>query len=266
VIVKHHNDLERKSDTAVFFGCGPSINDITRDDWKVLKKYDAWAINFFLYHDFIVPDFYYRGCGKHKNDDEFFHVFRDHWIEKREGPYENTKFLTNVSSMKRAARLNTDEVFLIHLYRSWRPALRLVNHLRGQYNFDEFEMVVLEKSLEMFKIMKDKVYFYGRATLCFLLVLMYQMGYKEIIIYGNDLNSKRYFWSDRDRKEIHWEWCKQTKLGKANKEEGHHPNNPSILTFVPWFNENYMNNRIFVGSKKTLLYDDVPYKSIEELK
>jgi hypothetical protein len=263
MIFRHHNELERKSDTAIFFGCGPSINDITEDDWEVLKKYDSWAVNFFLYHTFIVPDFYYRGCGK---SDEFFEKFKDHWNDKREGPYENTKFITRSDHRNKIKKMNLNEVYIVYLYSSWKPAKRLVNRLRGQYNFDEFEMAVLEKALEMFKIMKDEVYFYGRATLCFLLVLMYQMGYKEIILYGNDLNSKRYFWSDRDRKEIHWEWCKQTKSCKASKKKGRHPNNPSILTFVPWFNKKYMNNRIFVGSKKTLLFPDVPYKSIEELK
>jgi len=43
---RHHNELKRTSDTALFFGCGPSINDITKDDWEVLKKYDVWAVNF----------------------------------------------------------------------------------------------------------------------------------------------------------------------------------------------------------------------------
>jgi hypothetical protein len=266
MIFRHHNKLERKSDTAIFFGCGPSINDITEDDYEVMKQYDKWAVNFFIYHDFIIPDFYYRGCGKSGKKDEFFHVFEDIWNKKKKGPYENTKFLADLRSKECISTLNTDEVFLIHLYRSWRSALKLVKHLRGQRSFDEFEMLILEKALEMFKIMKNKVHFYGRATLCFLLVLMYQMGYKEIILYGNDLDSKMYFWSDRDREEVHWQWTNQTKTTKAGKKEGHHPNNPSILIFVPWFNENYMNNRIFVGSKKTLLYDDVPYKSIEELK
>jgi hypothetical protein len=266
VILRHHNELERMSDTALFFGCGPSINDITVNDWNILKQYDTWAVNFFIYHDFIIPNFYYRSCGKYGSQDEFFHKFREIWNEKRKGSYENTKFITNLNSKKCISNLDADEVYLVASYESWKSALRIMNPKRGRYSFSEFEEKVHQVMLSDFKIMKDKVYFYGRASLCLLLVLMYQMGYKEIILYGNDLKSKDYFWSDRPKSTIHWQWAKQTKSSKASKKAGPHPNIISIKTFVPWFNENYMNNRIFVGSRRTLLYDDVPYKAIEEFK
>jgi hypothetical protein len=262
VIERHHNELERKSDTAIFFGCGPSINDITEDDWGVLKKYDSWAINFFLYHDFIVPDFYYRGCGK---TDKFFDKFKDHWNNKREGPYKDTKFITKADHKGKISRMNIDEVYIVRLHHSWKQALRSVGE-RALGSIGNYEQLLHKHALANFRILDNSIYFYGRATLCFILVLMYQMGYKEIIIYGNDLNSKLYFWSDRDRKDIHWQWAKQTLKCKARKKSGPHPNIISVTTFIPWFNEKYMNNRIFVGSKKTLLFPDMPYKSIEELK
>jgi len=259
---RHHNELKKMSDTALFFGCGPSINDITKDDWEVLKKYDVWAVNFFLYHDFIVPDFYYRGCGK---TDEFFDKFRGHWNKKKKGPYKDTKFITKPDHWGKIKKLDLDEVYIAHLRHSWKRSYKQA--LNKGLRKGELEKKTHEIALKNFRIMPNKLYFYGRATLCFLLVLMYQMGYKEIVLYGNDLNSKMYFWSDRPKNEIHWRWVKQTKmLSREREREGPHPNIISVKTFVPWFNKNYMNNRIFVGNKKTLLFPGTPYKSIEELK
>jgi len=264
VIFRHYNELERTSDTAVFFGCGPSINDITQDDWKVLKKYDVWAVNFFLYHDFIIPDFYYRGCGKHGTPDENYKKFKNLWNKKKKTSYKNTKFIIPERSRNCVSTITDDEVYLIRLYYSWKKSW--FRRQKKSSNPVNYEYDVHKIALEEFEIMDDAIYFYGRASTCFLLVLMYQMGYEEIIIYGNDLNTKTYFWSDRPREQIHWQWAKQSKPGERGSKEGNHPNIISVTTFVPWFNENYMNNRMFVGSKKTLLHPKVPYKSIEELR
>lgn len=231
--------LKRNSDTALFFGCGPSINDITEDDYEILKQYDKWAINFFLLHDFIIPDYYFRSLRK---KDINFPLFQKLWNEREE--YRNVKFLTDCT-LFRIYKVEANERYLLKFHRSWKQ-------FRGDY----------EKQLADFKILKDSIYFYGRSSLCALLTLMYQIGYKEIIIYGNDLTSKDYFWSHDKSKEVHWRWVKQSK---GEKRKGDHPNIESVTTFVPFFSQSYMNGRIFVGNKKTPLYPSVPYKSIEEL-
>lgn len=253
-----YQELERNSDTALFFGCGPSINDITEDDYEVLKQYDKWAVNFFLLHDFIIPDYYFRSLRKR---DKNFPLFRKLWNEKEE--YKDVAFLTDTSKLT-VYEINANKKYLLKFYRSWKKAW--IRRQRAHPDPVKHEYDVHKIALDNFEIMDDMIYFYGRASTCALLVLMYQMGYKEIVIYGNDLNTKTYFWSDRPKNEIHWEWAKQGKSGKDGMKKGNHPNIISMTTFVPWFSENYMNNRIFIGSKRTLLYDDVPYKSIEELR
>ncbi len=232
--------LKRYSDTALFFGCGPSINDITEDDYEILKQYDKWAINFFLLHDFIIPDYYFRSLRK---KDVNFPLFRRLWNEREE--YRNVKFLTDCT-LSRVHEIETNERYFLKFHRSWKQ-------FQGDY----------QRQLEDFRILKDAIYFYGRSSLCALLTLMYQIGYKEIIIYGNDLTSKDYFWSNDKTKKVHWRWVKQSK---GEKRKGDHPNIESVTTFVPFFSREYMNNRIFAGSKQTPLYPGVPYKSIEELK
>ena len=42
----HNISLLRKkknSDYAIFLGCGPSISDITEDQWKKIQSMDIWT-------------------------------------------------------------------------------------------------------------------------------------------------------------------------------------------------------------------------------
>jgi hypothetical protein len=129
-----------------------------------------------------------------------------------------------------------------------------------------------DQSLKGFRIMPDKLYFFGRSTVCPMLVLLYQMGYKEIILYGLDLSDKRYFWIDRSPDEVHWRWNRE-RLRNRNTEltgsEGKtipHINKQASIIFIPYFNDNYMKGNIYVGSEKSALSKHLKYKTIEELK
>ena len=48
----------KKSDIAIFLGCGSSINDITEEQWNIIADHDIWTSNNWLYHP-IVPNFYH---------------------------------------------------------------------------------------------------------------------------------------------------------------------------------------------------------------
>ena len=49
----------KNSDTAVFLGSGQSINNISMQEWVVINKNcDLWTVNNWVYHPFVVPDFY----------------------------------------------------------------------------------------------------------------------------------------------------------------------------------------------------------------
>ena len=241
----------RKSDTAIFFGCGPSINDLTKEDWEILKRFDTWAVNFFLYHDFIVPRFLFRGFRKY---DRAFRRFVDLLDEKRKA-YKDTIFLTRPFNHAGVEKLGLHEIFVVDLVSGFskRRAKRITH---GE---------MYRESLKGFRIMEDKIYFFGKASLCPLLVLMYQMGYEEIVLYGNDLVDRAYFWSDRSVNEVHWRWNRDRRVADSFVPKANHPNKTSLMMFVPFFSREYMGNRIFVGNKKTPLYPEISYKSIEEI-
>ena len=57
---------KKKSDQAVFLGCGPSINDITDEQWGKIDSMDVWTSNNWYIHD-VVPDFYHLEVKLHRN-------------------------------------------------------------------------------------------------------------------------------------------------------------------------------------------------------
>jgi len=241
----------RKTNTVILYGTGYSINDISREDWDILKQYDSMSLNWFMYHDFIVPRFYYRGENSGK-------VFGQKWAklfnEKREA-YKNTIFLTKSGKSLDLKNVGVKTAYVLKFKTSFDKNMLKRLGVEAAYN----------KSLRGFKIMKDQLYFFGRSTVCPLLVLLYQMGYKEIILYGMDLNDRRYFWSDRKKADVHWRWNRE-RMPVSSMADKPHPNLDSTMYFVPYFNEHYMKGNIYVGNKKSALSEHLKLKTIEELK
>ena len=241
----------RNTDTAIFYGTGYSINDISREDYEILKQYDSMSLNWFMYHDFIVPRFYYRG----ENSGRAFGIkWRKLFNQKREA-YKDTIFLTKKQKHLDLQNVGVKKAYVLN----FQPAFSktMLKRLGPEKAY--------KKCLKGFKIMPNKLYFFGRSTVCPLLVLLYQMGYKEIVLYGIDLNDSRYFWSDRPRSEVHWRWNRE-RMPQPKIAERPHPNLDSTMYFVPFFNDNYMKDNIYVGSEKSALSKHLKLKTIEELR
>ncbi len=252
--LRSHTELfegHRKTDTVIFYGCGHSINDITREDYKILKQYDSVSLNWFMYHDFIVPRFYYRG----ENSGQVFgQKWKKLFNEKRD-MYKNTTFLTKKDRHLDLRNVGVEQAYVLN----FQPAFSktLLKRLGPEKAY--------KKCLKGFKIMPNKLYFFGRSTVCPMMVLLYQMGYKEIVLYGIDLSDRRYFWGDKNKADVHWRWNRE-RMPIPSVADIPHPNLDSTMYFVPYFNDNYMKGNIYIGSKKSALSEHLKYKSIEELR
>jgi hypothetical protein len=77
----------KRNNIALLLGCGPSINEITEDIYTKIKKYDIWTLNNFIYHNFIIPNYYYLELKKYD-----FDLFKQRMEEKRK-LYKNVKFI-----------------------------------------------------------------------------------------------------------------------------------------------------------------------------
>ncbi len=206
-ILKHTKLLKgtRKTNTVIFYGTGYSINDITREDYEILKQYDSMSLNWFMWHDFIVPRFYYRGENSGR-------IFAQKWaklFDEKKEMYKDTIFLTKPGKGQDLKNVGVKKAYVLDFHPSFSK--RMVKTVGSKAAY--------EASLRGFRIMKDKLYFFGRSTVCPLLVLLYQMGYKEIILYGIDLSDKRYFWIDSE-KDVHWRWNRHRDSLKKVPKKG----------------------------------------------
>ncbi|MGA0351994.1 MAG: hypothetical protein ACO3MF_04550, partial [Acholeplasmataceae bacterium] len=78
---------KRKYDSAIFLGCGPSINDL---DQSFLVGKDIWANNNFIIHPNIVPDFYHLELKEHRNGPTVRSL-----INKKKEQYKQTNWILN---------------------------------------------------------------------------------------------------------------------------------------------------------------------------
>jgi hypothetical protein len=170
--------------------------------------------------------------------------------------YKNTIFLTKKDKHLDLQNVGVKQAYVLNFYNTFSKTM--VKRLGSEEAY--------KKCLKGFKIMTNKLYFYGRSTVCPMMVLLYQMGYKEIILYGIDLTNSRYFWGDKKKTDVHWRYNRDMMKKGTSAADRIHPNLDSTIYFVPYFNDNYMKGNIYIGSKRSALSKYLKYKTIEELK
>lgn len=260
--IRNHSDIFgdnlRNTDTGIIFGTGPSINDITPEKWERLRKYDTWSLNWFILHDFMAPRFYYR--TEQKANPVKTRIFKHHYEQKKE-LYKDTIWLTAGGGIKTCKMIEfkavgIPEVYVINLSVHFSKG---VLKRKGPRAYED--------ALENFRLYPDKIMTVGRSSLVHLVILMHQMGYKEIVLYGVDLKDRKYFWSNRkDLSRVWWRWNRDRRNPTATYQaKTVHPNMDSTVRFLPWFSEKYMNNQIYIGTKKSELINHLPAKRMRDL-
>ncbi len=242
----------KKSDVAVFLGSGPSILSITEDEWSAINTFDKWTVNNWVYHPFIIPNFYHVEVKSYN-----FHIMKRRFEEKRK-QYKNVKFI-----FKQAKKIKL------------RRHVRIATHTvvgNAPHKFD-YKVYWRGKSLAKtkkvnakYKMKKNILTNSYVASITILFELMYKMGYSTICLYGVDLNSSLYFWTGGSAEygEVHHQ---------SNKEhEGKDPKLPhntyKIKDFIIDFNNRWMlplQKQIVVGHTKTALYPGLEHKPILEI-
>jgi len=231
----------KKSDICVFLGSGPSINKISSKEWVAIKKCDIWTINNWIYHPFIVPDFYHVEVKKYNYD-----ILKRRFEEKHE-IYRNVKFLFR---MKKKSGSNAAVVGNMPYKFGYSLKNRDQKRKMPVFNAD-------------YKINKDILTKSHCISITLLLELIYKMGYQMVVFYGVDLYDSRYFWTGGN--SIYGEVHHQTNKEHENKD----PNSPhttyKIKDFIVDFHRRWMapgKRRFVVGHKNTLLFPELEYVDI----
>jgi len=236
-------DLKR-SDTLFILGSGSTINDITDEQWEIIKKHDSVGFNFWLLHSF-TPNFY---------------VYEEHLDRKR-----NDIFYANlnrkIDEYKHLPIIVKDVEYKGITYQKIPKELIKNYYLSSEIVVPDFNEKKVSKNLKfMLKYYrwtnKRRIHVIPKksGSLSYLLFLGYMMRYRKIILCGVDLNNNNYFFDNMD------------VLKPLNEGKGVHPTNISKKDNVPMeriidmFNDVAARQgvEIYCGSKKSALYPRYP--------
>ena len=177
--------FERRSDVVFILGSGRSINDITDAQWAEMTASDTIGFNNWMVHPF-VPTFYVRELRSSATAN----IAVKACLTAREAAYRDVPFL-----LKDVRARHRDGNLTVQDFRTAGFGDRLVSTAQVYPPADT------ERDLRAFLRLWRRgasrwpVPTY-RASLSFLILLAYRMGYREIVLCGIDLNVPTYFWED----------------------------------------------------------------------
>ncbi len=169
----HNINLLRKkknSDYAIFLGCGPSINDITEEQWKKIQSMDIWTSNNWYIHN-VVPDFYHLEVKLHRNGE-----YSAKKIKERKQDYADVNWI-----------LDKTRPYLFDIVGDSPNIYAYDKNYRGDDGF--------------YEPTSEQVQVSCGASITIVLDLMQKMNYDKIYFCGVDLYSSEYFWTNNKNYE-----------------------------------------------------------------
>lgn len=241
----------KKSDTIFILGSGPSINDISEQQWNVIGKHDSIGFNWWLAHDF-VPGFYMFQSAR----EGMLNILRD-----KHQQYEKVPFLIR-GSLFASGRFDFTD-----------PRLNLLKN-NPVYFVNEYPIsstcaidpVLLIRYVEALGYMT-----YGtvasfipkwRGTLGLLISLSWQMGYKNIVLCGMDMHKSDHFWDYSPYTNLRSIY-ELPEPGRSNintfTDSKWSPNTVPeyVYSLAEWMKKK-RDVSIFLANQKTVLYPQVP--------
>lgn len=240
----------KKSDTIFILGSGPSINSISDEDWGKISRHDSIGFNYWLVHDFI-PTYYVLQLSSN----EILNLL----LEKIDN-YKKIPIIIRGSDFAKNG-INLDDVHLESLKKS---DLYYINEypISSRCSIDIDLLFRYVEALGMFDFAKicDFVPKW-RGTLGLLISLSYQMGYKNIVLCGMDMQDADHFW-DYPPYETMKEQYNLPDIGKANiktfTDDKHSPNTVPRYVYAlrDWMKEK-ADVKLFIYDENTVLHSEL---------
>ena len=170
-LVKHIAKLpeKKKNNSAIFLGCGPSINSIDDEFKDKLDCLDVWSSNSWIIHNNIVPDFYHVEVKAHRSGP----IFKRLCVDKAE-TYKQVNWLIDGTRA--------------HLLEYVRPDL-----YESIYAYPKFYR---QEESGNYIPHPQAIAVSNNASLTVILDIMSRMNYEKIYFLGVDMYSSKYFWTD----------------------------------------------------------------------
>lgn len=240
----------KKSDELFILGSGPSINLISDKQWEHISSQDSIGFNLWIAHDFI-PSFYMFQLGfKNNHIDIFFDKLNK---------YQNIPFILRGSMFAKNG---------IEDKKTFSFLNQVILYYLCEYPIHSTCSIPIYKLFEYLDCMGfmthgsiSKFIPKFRCTLCLLIMLGYQMGYKNIILCGFDMIKDDHFWDYLPYKATKDKYS----LPDINTSDMPRFNNPNVskntvvnyvLALKEWFYKKNQVN-IYIANNQTLLYPKI---------
>ncbi len=186
-LASYNYAVTKHSDTLFILGSGNSINDITKSEWDIIKSNDSMALNHWIHHDF-VPTYYVHELNGDAGN--YFKI-----MNEKKAQYRDTIFiLKSVSSSIRNRKVIRNNL------RKIPDEIKKNNYLITEFEIPGLNKDQIHKSIELLDCFglfraRRKIIFsaQARGSLISMIVLGLQMGYKNIVLCGIDLEGKYFF-------------------------------------------------------------------------
>lgn len=172
----------KKSETVVLLGSGPSIAKLAPKDWDAIAGADSIGFNNWYVHPFVPSMYMVQGTGYLADN-----------LSKRAAEYSNIPIIARGSEFARGECdladgrfrwMNAERTFLLREFPIHSRCSRRTDLL---LDFFEAQGYLTFGSIARF-VPKF------RSTIGLLLCVAFQMGYKEIVLAGIDMQSSDHFW------------------------------------------------------------------------
>lgn len=229
----------KKSDTAIYLGCGPSINELNHSTIQSILNFDIWTVNNFIFHNFVIPDFYHPEIKEH-----------------RDGPIMREMFIKKSKQYK-------DVNWVVDGTRKYISDMLKPYNKIYKYNKDVSNKLSQNGK---YKPSGDRLQVRCYASLSLLLETLIRMGYKKIYFLGCDLYSSEYFWTNNPEYN-HLDLINKAPLMVSSKPDERssksiHPTQErNIAQYIKEFTE-FNNVEAINLSKQSLLKEYIKTESL----
>jgi hypothetical protein len=258
---------KRNSDTLFILGSGPSINELSSDDWIQINSSDSWGFNFWFCHDH-VPNCYFLQSPISQISEKKYLFNLDIMMAKmlmdKKGKYENVNFFVRgdgvnnfkfhqteigKSLLENNFTYNFIPELVINSSSKISPEI-LINELNKSNYFETSKNINLIPK-------------FG-STIGELIPLALICGYKKIILCGIDMNDGSHFY-DSNLYFKKYKFLEVLSKKNRDREIHEHMDNShreytlkNIIIELNKFAKNAFDSQIYVSSETSSLYSEIP--------
>jgi hypothetical protein len=254
----------KKSDTVFVLGSGATINDLSKEDWEIIKKHDSISFNLFIVHNFIATYHFQEAPIKGSFRDKEISLLTQIMNDRSE-LYKNVPFIFRYRRFKEYGLSKSD----------FPESLQSNIHVILTLMANSFQISVVRFWMKLFKFMykiginrkfwSSIIYHAGSAS--YVTGFAHYAGYKKIVLLGIELNNQDYFWDTSKEENPYFEECKSLRkflrdnftvhMTADREAQKNWNNNIPVDEFLYLYNDTFLKPddvKLYVGSNKSALY------------